>query len=68
MMTRAEFNAYWLPTLNKTAARHGLPGLTERDLDGLWHNYLMGNDRAYNAMITEALVEGRLLDDVRRLT
>ena len=68
MMTRAEFNAYWLPLLNKLARQNGQDDLLERNLDGIWHNYLMQNDPAYHAMVVAALESGKSLDNVRRVT
>lgn len=44
-MTRAEFEAFWLPRLNETAKRHGVaPVEPGSDLDGLWFNYLAQQD------------------------
>jgi hypothetical protein len=44
MMTRVEFNAFWLPILNDMAQKRRQPWFAEADLDGMWHNYLIRED------------------------
>ncbi len=59
MMTREEFDAWQLPILRETQAGLMKQGyrsaaitapFTSKDLDGLWHNYLMQNSEDTNVI------------------